>query len=548
MITENLILPEDPSNEATAAENPVNLPKTEEFKVHQLEKIAQNYLLVCRMENGESARAAIKALGLNCSERRARNVFKKYKEKGFAGLVDKRWLRMPAPSVLTPLVKKIVLAWWFARPAAGPKAIWDEVVKACKKLGLREPGYDSVKKFIEGLPEHYKLIREGKIDVWDKQNRPVVRIDITKYSNERWQLDHCRLDIWIRIKVNGYWIASQAHITVALDAQSRSIPGYILSTKYPDAWTDALLLRKSILPKENPQWKNRGIPAIVQPDRGTDFMSHAIISTLAKLHVIHDPDPPYYPNNKGKVERWFLTLDVGCLRILPGHMKAIGTTKEAAQKHVNVLLTLPQLKKEVERWIVEVYHQRIHSETGRKPSELWEETVRLRMPESEEELDSFLLKSDKNRTIMKLGVRFGEKCGEGLYWAPGLVDYVGAKVQIRYNPEDGESILVYEADTVKYICEAWLMGQEDSRYNIEDIKRERNRFRRGLRERMKDYAREIELEDRRSAQQAEWNEARRKADTMATEPAGDDSDNDIKNSEEVERLITEFERRDRGNA
>jgi len=546
------MVPTHAAHSENSGDKPINsdqvLPRAEELKDYQTEILSRNYLLVCLLENGESPKKALERLGINATTRWARKLYQRYKEKGTSGLVDRRWLRKRNPTVLTAEVKNIILAWWFARPAAGPKAIWKRLKNECQKRGLNSPGEDAVRKYLKNLPESLKLVREGDLAVWDKQNRPVVRIESTTYSNERWQYDHSRLNIWIRVKINGHWVASEAYITVALDAQSRSIPGYILSTKYPDAWTIALLLRKSILPKENPRWKNRGLPAITQPDRGADFMSHAVKSSLAYLSIIHDPDPPHYPDNKGKVERWFYTLDVGCLRILPGHMNAIGKTQTAAQKHVSVLLTLSQLKKEVEHWIVEDYHQHIHSESGRKPCDLWEETVRLRMPESEELLDSFLLKSDKIRTVRQLGVQFGEKGGEGLYWAPELIDYARTKVQIRYNPEDGESILLYEADTGKYICEAWLMGQEDSRYNIEDVKRERNRFRRGLRERMKDYAREIELEDRRSAQQAEWDEARHKADALAMEPEGDDSDEELENSEEVERLIAEFERRDRGKA
>jgi putative transposase len=527
---------------------PFIIPRVEELKDHHLEKIAQNYRLVCLIKNGISPRAAIKELEIDCSERRARDLVRQYKDKGIAGLIDKRWLRKTEPTVLTKPVQKIVLAWWFARPAAGPKAIWEQVVKECEKQKLKCPGYDSVKKFIEGLPENLKLIREGKIAVWDKQKRPVVRYESTTYSNERWQLDHSRLKIWVRVKVNGEWVAREVYISAALDAQSRSISSYILSTKYPDSWTIALLLRKGILPKENPKWKNQGLPAIVQPDRGPDFMSNDVIASLAFLDISHDPDPPHYPNNKGKVERWFDTLDVGCLRILPGHMKAIGRTQPAAQKHVHVLLTLAQLKKEVERWVLEDYHQRTHSETGRKPCELWEETVRLRLPESEHELNVFLLKSNKCRTVRRTGVDFGEKGSGGRYWAPEIAGYTDTQVRIRYNPEDEESILLYEADTGKFICEAWLMGQENSRYSIDDVKRERSRYRRGLQERMKEYIREIELDDRRNAQQADWQEARRIADTQVIESSKPTPEVEDYDSETVEQMIAEFERRDRGKA
>jgi putative transposase len=275
------------------------------------------------------------------------------------------------------------------------------------------------------------------------------------------------------------------------------------------------MLMHAIAPKENSEWMNKGRPAIVQPDRGKTFLAHAVISSLSYLGIALDPDPPYYPNRKGKLERWFLTLDRGCLRILPGHMDAIGKTRESAEKHVHLLLTVPQLRKEIERWIVKDYHQRIHSGTGRKPAELWEETVRLRLPASEEALHLMLLKSDKERRVYNTGIQFNFRdspAGEGhTYWGPELADRIGERVQLRYNPEDQESVLVYSAATNEYICEAWLMGDEDSRYTIEDVKRARIQLRRGMNERMKEYRSEIEREDRRRMQREGWDEARKVA-------------------------------------
>lgn len=70
------------------------------------------------------------------------------------------------------------------------------------------------------------------------------------------------------------------------------------------------------------------------------------------------------------------------------------------------------------------YHQREHSETKRKPAELWQETVRLRMPTSEDELDNCLLKSDKIRKVRNTGIDFlipGKSPAEtrgGRYWSP----------------------------------------------------------------------------------------------------------------------------------
>jgi transposase InsO family protein len=539
---------EKAATEAGASEELV-MPRLDELSEKQIESIAQHYRLVCLIKGGMSVSKSINHLGLKLSISAAYKLLNRFNLYGVRGLVDQRFGNKKKKSVLTDELKKRIVMWLFARPAAGPRAIWKQIVKECQEHKVAAPGYDTVKKYIKSLPEAYRLFRRGKIGIheWEKRFCPVVRFNLTTYSNQRWQTDHTRLKIWVRIKVGDRWVPVYVYLSAYLDAHSHSIPGTILSTKNPDAWTSALLMTKAALPKENPNWKNKGLPSIVQPDRGRDFLSHAVAASFAALGIALDPDPPYYPNRKGKIERWFLTLDRGCLRMLPGHMDAIGKTKEAAEKHVHLLLTLPQLSKEIEKWIVEDYHQQTNSETGRKPAEMWEETVRLRMPESEDALNLLLLKYDRERTVFNTGIKFtfGNSATdpEHEYWAPELIYHIGRKVRLRYNPEDRQSILVYCAATGEYICEAWLMGQENSRYSIEDVKRNRNEFRRGLHERIKDYKLQVEREDRQNAQQVEWETARRIA--LEQEEAARQKAEDALDEEHLlEDLLMNFNRQD----
>lgn len=544
----------------TADTSTEQVPRADELTVEQLEEFARNYRLVCLLQAGRSAQEALQHLAQEFksvprTERWVWKVYARYRKEGAKGLLDGRRSNKNPNNVLTDEVKQLVRAWWYARPAAGPKAIWQQIKDECGQREICPPKYDSVKKFIKSFSAHDKLVRAGKIETWDKQFRPVARFNLTGYSNERWQIDHSRLDIWIRERTGDAWMPCEVWITVALDAHSRSVAGFWLSTACPDAWTTAILLRRAVLPKQNSKWINKGLPSILQPDRGADFMSHAVAASLAYLSVLCDPDPPYYPQRKGRIERLFRTVDTGCLRILPGHHAAIGTTRAAAEKHTATLLTRRQLAAEIERWIVDDYHARVHSETGRKPVEHWQETVRMRMPESDDALDNMLLKSDKERRIRNTGIDFhigGKRAADtrgGRYWAPELAFHTGGEVRLRYNPEDLDSVLVYDAATGKYICEAWVMGRDDSKYDITHIKQSRSQYRRGLVERMKTYAAEIHHEDRRKARQTDWDDARALAEEMETVAASDtaevESADDI---EKVDDLIALFERRDRGIA
>lgn len=537
------VLPKQGVSEEPVVHNKGIPPRADELSEKELEEFAKRYQLVCLVRAGRSPREALKHMGIEGSDSWVRKLCKRYELGGAEGLLDQRSRNGSKRRLFTKEVEELTLALWYARPAAGPQAIHRELKKVCAERGIPCPEYDVIKKFLKGRPLHDQWVRAGKIGVWDKQARPVVRFNITSYANERWQVDHTRLDIWVRVKDGDSWRPAEAYLSVAMDAHSRSIAGIWLSTRYPDAWTVALLLRQSILPKSNPDWKNRGIPNFYQSDRGKDFMANAILVALSYLGVSRDPDPPHYPNRKGKIERWFLTLDRGCLRMLPGHMAAIGKTKGAAEKRVAELLELPDLRKEIVSYIVEGYHQRTHSETGRKPAQMWEETVLLCLPESEDALNALLLKGDTTRKVEGHGITLTISGIRGDYWAPSLVDHVGQSVQVRYNPDDRHSVLAYSADKEEFICEASLMGQPNSLYTFEDVSRVRKQYRQGLLTRMSEYVKKAEEFDRPRKEAERRKKARRVAQEQSAKPNNSAGSKRPDNLGAAKALLAKVERR-----
>jgi putative transposase len=546
----NGINPSDFENHDGNGTSKVEASRADEIPDERLDEFGMNYRLVCLIINGRSPRQALEylkpeyAVLQNRTVRWAQKLFKQYTMYGLSALMDRRHIFKPDPSVMTGEVKKIALCWFFARPAAGYNLIAKAVAIDCKRREIPAPSYPTIKKYLGSLPEYMHKVRKGGIEAWDKEGKPVVRINITTYANQRWQIDHSRLDIWIRVWDGEKWVPAQVWLSLVLDAHTRAIPGFVLSTKHPDAWTVALLMRHAILPKENPDWKVRGIPEVVQPDNGRDFRSHAVEVSFAYLKIRLEFDPPYYPNMKGKIERFFLTLDRGLLRALPGHMNAVGHTAGAAVNYVDTLLTRKQLIREVEKFIVEDYHARTHSETKRKPGEHWEQTVKLRMPESLDSLNRMLLKFDETRKVNQVGVSFKYKGQGGDYWHPALVDCIGRDVQIRFNPEDMQRILLYDLHTGEFICEAWIMGRPDSKYMHDNVKTVRNQFRAGLVDRLEEYTKEIQEEDRRAVEEAQWAEAKR----IIEETSGGTAvaSLDEVEMEEVQNFLDLLERETRG--
>lgn len=70
------------------------------------------------------------------------------------------------------------------------------------------------------------------------------------------------------------------------------------------------------------------------------------------------------PQGRGKIKRFFGTVNTELLSVLPGHL-AEGQRRPVPQ------LTLDQLYAELRRLIVSNYNHRVHSETGKTPTDAW---------------------------------------------------------------------------------------------------------------------------------------------------------------------------------
>lgn len=517
--------------------------RTDELNDKYIEIISERSLLMSLMDSGFSARAALARVPLKSpmSISALHKLRTRFKKEGAAALKDRRWSRETEVTVMTSEVKKLV-DYYFLEIAGGPRAVWKEVKSALERIEekgkrkIKPPSYSSVKRYIAGLEEAVKLLKKGQAGIreWDKQGAPVAIFKATRFSNELWQADHCFLPLWGKKKIGGVWKPVLAYFSDTFDDHSRAIPGFVVSARYPDRETVKLLYRFSILPKKNKKWKINGRPLIIKTDRGKDLICPDVRTSLRFLEIEPEPNPAHYPNANGKIERFHRTINEGCLKRLPGHMSKIGTTIEAAEKHISELLTIPQIREEIERWIVDEYHQTTHSETRRKPVELWEETVRYRsVDQNEDSLNLMLLRDRVTRKVRNTGIDFTLDGIRHTYWSPDCVHYWRSKVRLSHWPDDMESVLVYAADTGEFLFEAWDLRSDDPRYTIADIKKSRSEYRHSLMQRLKQHVEDIETDDRPFKVQAIYaeirdEESRREAApqstavaTKATEPDTD---------------------------
>lgn len=329
---------------------------------------------------------------------------------------------------------------------------------------LSEPSYSTVWAIVQALdPALVTLALDGPASYRDRYELVFRRR--ADRPNEIWQADHTQLDIVI---VGADGKPDRPWLTTVIDDHARAICGYSVFSGAPSALHTALVLRQAIWRKDDPAWAMCGIPDILHVDHGSDFTSRHLERTAIELHIRIIHSTIARPQGRGKIERFFGTINTEVLATLPGH---IGPGARTPQP----VLDLPTLDREIGTFIA-AYNHRTHSELGISPRDAWVADGWLpRMPDSLEQLDGLLLTVPKNRVVQRDGIHFqGQR-----YLAPTLAPFVGHTVTIRYDPRDISEIRVYDRDT--FICTAIDEAHPNLRLSLRDIETARRKRRKQLR-------------------------------------------------------------------
>ena len=292
-----------------------------------------------------------------------------------------------------------------------------------------------------------------------------------KRPNAIWQADHTELDILV---LDANLKPARPWLTTILDDYSRAICGYMLFLGAPSAMNTALALRQGIWPKAGPEWPMCGIPDVLYVDHGSDFTSKHLTQTAKDLHFEITYSTVARPQGRGKIERFYGTVNTELLTELPGHL-ARGHTPPAP------VLTLQELDTAIGRFITEDYHQREHPEIKATPHHAWTSDGWLpRLPATMDELNLLLLTVAKPRIVHRDGVHF-----QGLrYVSPLLAAYVREPVIVRYDPRDIAEIRIFHKN--QYICKAVDPDHETSTLTLKEIQAARAARRRELRGQIKE--------------------------------------------------------------
>lgn len=202
------------------------------------------------------------------------------------------------------------------------------------------------------------------------------------------EIDTHHLDIAI-IDKDGKFLGKILYWTVIFESKTRSVIGWELSATYPCAEKTIRALKKALLAVPGEE-RRRGKPIHLHSDNGSEFISAIIRYFLDRLNILFDRGPPYTPNARARIERFFLTFELWL------HEQA-GTTKSDPNKSKfydwegEAAFTEASLNQHVEYWIENIYHQKKHRTLNMPPAVAWERAAKNRLPPekfTEDDLDT----------------------------------------------------------------------------------------------------------------------------------------------------------------
>lgn len=354
------------------------------FSEAKRKKATQKYNIIKPFILGEQSLSSIsKSKGIALSTLYRWN--KSYKEQGLKGLIyatrADKGTRKIEPKIIDEIER---LALMNKRNSIA--TIHRKITNYCKENNFDIPSYKQIYSVIKAMPKSViDFSHQGEKYYQNKYD--LIQIRESSRPNEIWQADHTLLDIFIldqKGNINRPWL------TIIMDDYSRAIAGYFLSFDAPNAQNTALTLHQAIWNKNDTNWPVCGIPEKFYTDHGSDFTSNHMEQVAIDLKINLMFSKVGVPRGRGKIERFFQTVNQTFLEQLPGYINNNDTPSNLIDFH--------NFEEKLRYFLIEDYNQKEHSAIHTTPISRWNSNHFFpNMPSSLEQLDLLLLEIPKSR-------------------------------------------------------------------------------------------------------------------------------------------------------
>ncbi|MDO9535629.1 MAG: DDE-type integrase/transposase/recombinase [Bacillota bacterium] len=347
------------------------------------------------------------------SPRTIERYLKKYREGGYDAL-------MPKTHTSTTRIPKEYLDLAISLKQENLKRPVTQIIEMLELSGKVPQGL--LKR--STLYDHFD--RLGLTKELGKKEAKAYQRFAPKHRNQRWQGDVCHL-LHIPDPTNPKR-KIKLYLIVWLDEASRIVThGQLYTEEKTYALEDCL--KKAIM--------KFGIPDSAYCDNGSIYSSHHLQRICGRLGINLSHTRPYKPQGRGKVERFFSSVQKSYLP----EMETMLRERTMSVGEINEYFFI---------WLRQHYHEKVHSATKQKPMLSFEEDpYPLRQVDLATLVDAFLV--EEQRTVDKTGV-FRLQGAE--YQAP--LELARSRISVRYDPFEPGTVQVYR-DNQRY-SDAYLLA------------------------------------------------------------------------------------------
>lgn len=284
----------------------------------------------------------------------------------------------------------------------------DETILAIVKMKREKPSLPAA-DLIKELQKH-ELITPGIILYPSTvyrilQKEGVKRESAGKIDRRRFEAEYPN-DIWQSDVMHGPMVdidgkMKKSYLIAFIDDHSRLLPQaeFYLNERLV-SWLDAF--RKALL--------TRGLPRRLYVDNGSAFRTKHLERICASLGMALIHTPPYTPQGRGKIERFFRSVRDRFLPTCPEN------------------LTLENINKMFSEWIPLNYHNRIHTSTGETPIQRFGRHIELTRT-APVDLEDHFRKEVRRRVTKDRTVSIDSRS----YEAP--TKFIGDQLQLLYHED-----------------------------------------------------------------------------------------------------------------
>jgi len=227
----------------------------------------------------------------------------------------------------------------------------------------RIPSYSTFRRAIRGRNQFEVAASRNGAKAAERMFRSANRSSEIYSFNETWEIDHTMLDLMV-VDPKTRLALGRPRVTAAVEYTTGSLVGFDIDFTGASAQAVLNCLKHAITPKTyvkerypevQGEWPCHGVPMVLKMDNGVEFHSGPLRDACYELGIELQYCPVAQPWYKGRVERFFRTLNESLLNTLPG---ATGTDLQRRQDVADSnlpVIDLDTLQRILHVWIIDVF-------------------------------------------------------------------------------------------------------------------------------------------------------------------------------------------------